>query len=53
MPEELGVLPGVDVDLYIAAVYESGGARQIDSKALSIEHVVIYQHFCFQPVNQL
>lgn len=53
IPQELGVLSGVDINLYIAAMYKSGGAGQIDSKTLSLEHVIIYQYICFQQVNQI
>lgn len=53
MSQEFGVLPGVDVDPYTIAVYESGGAGEIDSKAFSAEHVISYQHICFQSVNQV
>ena len=53
MSQEFGLLPGVDVDSYTPAVYESEGAGEVDSKALSIEHIISYQHICFQSVNQV
>lgn len=53
MSQEFRVLLGVNVDTYTTAVYESGGAREIDSKALSAKHVISHQHICFQSVNQI
>lgn len=53
MSQEFGVLPGIDIDSYTTAVYESGGAEKVNSKALSIEHVISYQHIRFQSVNQM
>lgn len=44
---------GVDVDSYTTIVYEAGGAGEVNSKALSVEHVISYQHICFQFVNQV
>ena len=53
MSQKFRVLPGVNVNTYTTAVYESGGARKVDSKALSTEHVISYQHICFQSINQM
>lgn len=47
------MLPSVDVDLHTAAVYESRRGEEVNSKALSTEHVVTHQHICLQPVNQV
>lgn len=43
----------MDVDLHTAAVYENRRGEEVNSKALSIEHVVTHQHICLQPVNQV
>lgn len=51
MPQELGVLPSVDINLHTAAVYESEGGREVDNKALSTEHVITHQHICLHAFN--
>lgn len=40
MPQELGVLPGIDVDFYTTAVYKSAKDGEVDSKAFSAKYVV-------------
>lgn len=42
MLQKLGILSGIDIDLYTTAVYEGGGGREIDSKAFSAKHIVTH-----------
>lgn len=51
MSQKFGVLPSIDVDPYTTAVYKIGEAGKVDSKVLSAEHVIFYQHIYFQSVN--
>lgn len=47
------MLFGVDINFHITAVYESGRDGEVNSKALSAEHVITHKHICFQSANQV
>lgn len=51
MPKKFGVLPGIDVNFCIKAVYKSKGGEEVDGKALNVEHIITHQDICFHFVN--
>lgn len=53
MPQELGVLPGIDVHFHTTAVCRTEGGGEVDSKAFSPEYVITHQHIHLQSVNQM
>lgn len=45
------MLPGIDINFNTTTVYKSREDKKFDSKAVCADHIVSYQHLCFQSVN--